>query len=158
MTFNECFDALLVHEGGYADLENDPGSKTRYGVTEAVARSAGYGGDMRELPVDLAKSIYRSKYWNAVRADELPQGIRYLVFDAAVASGVRQSVLWLQRALGVAADGILGPVTLTATHAVEAERLKARLLAQRLRFMADLPNWPSFSRGWTRRIADLLEA
>lgn len=158
MTFDECFDALLVHEGEYADLENDPGSKTRYGVTEAVARSAGYGGDMRELPVDLAKSIYRLQYWNAVRADELPQGIRYLVFDAAVASGVRQSVLWLQRALGVAADGILGPVTLAAAHAVDAERLKARLLAQRLRFMAELPNWPSFSRGWTRRIADLLEA
>ena len=41
MTFDECFDALLVHEGEYADLENDPGGKTRYGVTEAVARSAG---------------------------------------------------------------------------------------------------------------------
>lgn len=158
MTFDKCFDALLVHEGDYADLAHDPGGQTRYGVTEAVARSAGYCGDMRELPVDLAKSIYRTKYWNAVRADELPQGIRYLVFDAAVASGVRQSVLWLQRALGVAADGILGPVTLAAAHAVDAQRLKARLSAQRLRFMTDLPNWPSFSRGWTRRIADLLEA
>jgi len=149
---------LLVHEGDYADLENDPGGKTRYGVTEAVARGVGYTGDMRDLPISLAKTIYRSLYWDAVRGDELPDGIRYFVFDAAAASGVRQSVLWLQRALGVAADGILGPVTLATAHAANPDRLKARLLSQRLRFMAGLSNWPSFSRGWSRRVADLLEA
>jgi lysozyme family protein len=158
MNFDECFAALLVHEGDYADLENDPGGKTRYGVTEAVARGAGYTGDMRDLPISLAKTIYRSLYWDAVRGDELPDGIRYFVFDAAAASGVRQSVLWLQRALGVAADGILGPVTLAAAHAANPDKLKARLLSQRLRFMAGLSNWPSFSRGWSRRVADLLEA
>ena len=158
MNFDECFEALLKHEGDYADLENDPGGKTRYGVTEAVARAAGYDGDMRDLPISLARPIYRSRYWDAVRGDELPEGIRYFVFDAAAASGVRQSILWLQRALGVAADGILGPVTLAAAHAANPDKLKARLLSQRLRFMAGLSNWPSFSRGWSRRVADLLEA
>jgi len=123
-----------------------------------VARGVGYTGDMRDLPISLAKTIYRSLYWDAVRGDELPDGIRYFVFDAAAASGVRQSVLWLQRALGVAADGILGPVTLATAHAANPDRLKARLLSQRLRFMAGLSNWPSFSRGWSRRVADLLEA
>ena len=158
MNFDECFEALLKHEGDYANLENDPGGKTRYGVTEAVARAAGYDGDMRDLPISLARPIYRSRYWDAVRGDELPEGIRYFVFDAAAASGVRQSILWLQRALGVAADGILGPVTLAAAHAANPDKLKARLLSQRLRFMAGLSNWPSFSRGWSRRVADLLEA
>lgn len=89
---------------------------------------------------------------------ELPDGVRYYVFDAAAASGVRQSILWLQRALGVAADGVLGPVTLAAAHVANPDRLKAHLLSQRLRFMAGLSNWPSFSRGWSRRVADLLEA
>ena len=158
MTFDECFAALVAHEGDFADLEDDPGGKTRFGVTEAVARAAGYGGDMRELPLSLAKTIYRSQYWEAVRGDDLPEGIRYYVFDAAAASGVRQSVLWLQRALGVAADGVLGPVTLAAARAANPDKLKARLLSQRLRFMAGLSNWPSFSRGWSRRVADLLEA
>lgn len=78
--------------------ENDPGGKTRYGVTEAVARSAGYTGDMRSLPMSLAKTLYRRLYWDPVRGDDLPEGVRYFVFDAAVASGVRQSTLWLQRA------------------------------------------------------------
>jgi lysozyme family protein len=158
MNFDECFAALISHEGDFADLENDPGGKTRFGVTEAVARAAGYGGDMRQLPLSLAKTIYRSQFWDAVRGDELPDGVRYYVFDAAAASGVRQSILWLQRALGVAADGVLGPVTLAAAHVANPDRLKARLLSQRLRFMAGLSNWPSFSRGWSRRVADLLEA
>ena len=157
MNFDECFAALVEHEGDFADLENDPGGKTRFGVTEAVARAAGYTGDMRELPLSLAKTIYRSQYWDAVRGNELPDDVRYYVFDAAAASGVRQSVLWLQRALGVAADGVLGPVTLAAAHAANPDKLKARLLSQRLRFMAGLSNWPSFSRGWSHRIADLLE-
>jgi len=158
MNFDECFAALVAHEGDFADLENDPGGKTRFGVTQAVARSAGYTGDMRELPLSLAKTIYRAQYWDAVRGDELPGEVRYYVFDAAVLSGVRQSILWLQRALGVSADGVLGPVTLAAAQAANPDKLKARLLSQRLRFVAGLSNWPSFSRGWSRRIADLLEA
>lgn len=157
MNFDECFAALIAHEGDFADLGNDPGGKTRFGVTEAVARAAGYGGDMRQLPLSLANTIYRSQYWDAVRGDELPDSVRYYIFDAAAASGVRQSILWLQKALGVPADGVLGPVTLAASHAANPDRLKARLLSQRLRFMAGLSNWPSFSRGWSRRIADLLE-
>lgn len=158
MNFDECFAALIAHEGDFADLEHDPGGKTRYGVTEAVARGAGFTGDMHKLPLSLAKTIYRSQYWDAVRVDELPDGVRYYVFDAAAASGVRQSILWLQRALGVAADGVLGPLTLAAAHVANPDRLKARLLSQRLRFMAGLSNWSSFSRGWSRRVADLLEA
>lgn len=158
MTFDECFAALLQHEGDYVDHPDDPGGKTRFGVTEAVARAAGFQGDMRELPLDLAKAIYRQRFWDAVRADELPAEVRYLVFDGAAASGVRQSTLWLQRALKVVDDGVIGPKTLAAAQAADPQVLKARLLAQRLRFMAGLANWPSFSRGWSRRMADLMEA
>jgi lysozyme family protein len=157
VNFATAFDVLLKHEGGFSDHAADPGGKTRYGVTEAVAREVGYRGDMRELPIDLAKRIYKDRYWDAVRADELPAGIRYAVFDAAVNSGPRQAVLWLQRALGVAADGVLGPKTMTAAHALNSDSLRLKLLGQRLRFMVGLPNWPAFSRGWARRIADLME-
>lgn len=158
MNFDAAFAELLGHEGGYSDHAADPGGKTRYGVTEAVAREVGYRGDMRDLPLDLAKRIYRERYWDAVRADELPAGVRYAVFDAAVNSGPRQAVLWLQRAAGVDADGIIGPKTLAAVKAAGGETLKARMLAQRLRFMADLRTWPAFGRGWARRVAAILEA
>lgn len=158
MNFNTAFDLLLGHEGGFSDHAADPGGKTNYGITEAVAREAGYTGDMRELPLQLAKDIYLARYWRPIRADDLPPGIRYTVFDAAVNSGTAQATKWLQRALGVEADGVIGPKTLAAAYAQDMHALRMRMLAQRLRFMAGLQNWPSFSRGWARRIADLMEA
>ena len=157
MDFDRAFDILLKHEGGFSDHAADPGGKTRFGVTEAVAREVGYRGDMRELPLDLAKRIYKDRYWDAVRADELPEAVRYAVFDAAVNSGPRQAIRWLQRAVGAKDDGIIGPKTLAAVRAADPERVLRRILAQRLRFMTELPNWPAFGRGWARRIADLME-
>jgi lysozyme family protein len=158
VNFDTSFALLLGHEGDFSDHPLDPGGKTRFGITEAVAREAGYRGDMRELPVDLAKRIYLERYWRPIRADDLPPGIRYVMFDAAVNSGPAQATLWLQRTLGVKADGVIGPQTLAAAYAHPAEKLRLGLLAQRLRFMTTLSNWPAFSRGWARRIADLMEA
>lgn len=157
MNFDQAFDELLKHEGGFVNHADDPGGATRYGITEAVAREVGYRGDMRDLPLDLAKRIYRERYWNEVRADELPAAVRYAVFDAAVNSGVRQAVRWLQRAVDVEVDGLIGPRTLAAVQARNPEALLRRLLAQRLTFMAALPTWPAFGRGWARRIAALME-
>jgi len=158
VNFDTALNKLLGHEGGYVDHPADPGGKTRYGITEAVARGAGYRGDMRELPLDLARSVYKDKYWDAVQADKLPADIRYLMFDGAVNSGVAQAVKWLQRACGVKDDGIVGPQTLRAANALSSDGIKRKVLAQRLRFMTGLANWPSFSKGWARRICDLLEA
>jgi lysozyme family protein len=158
MNFDTAFSLLLGHEGDFSDHEDDPGGKTRYGVTEAVAREVGYKGDMRELPLDLAKRIYLERYWKPIRADDLPPGIRYAVFDGAVNSGPAQATRWLQRALGVTADGVIGPQTMAAAYAQDMNALRLRILAQRLRFMTSLKNWPSFSRGWAIRIADLMEA
>ena len=156
MNFDQAFHQLLGHEGGYSSHPNDTGKETMWGITERVARANGYTGPMRALPVGLAKRIYRASYWDAVRADELPAPVRYSVFDAAVNSGVSQSVKWLQRALGVSDDGAIGPKTLAAAQAADGHALKAKMLGTRLQFMADLPTWPSFGRGWARRVASLL--
>lgn len=158
MTFDEAFHKLLGHEGGYSNHPDDTGGETMWGVTYAVARAHGYTGQMSDLPVDVAKSIYRASYWDAVRADELPEQIKYPMFDAAVNSGVKQAVLWLQRAVRVKDDGILGPQTMLAAKTQNPDVLRCRLLSQRLRFMSGLPSWPAFGRGWARRISDLLEA
>lgn len=158
MTFDEAFHKLLGHEGGYVNHPNDPGGETNWGVTVAVARANGYDGPMKDMPVDVAKAIYRKQYWDAIRGDELPPALRYAVFDAAVNSGNGQAIKWLQRAVGVADDGRIGPATLTAARAAAPDFALRRMLALRLRFMTDLKVWPSFARGWSRRIADLLEA
>lgn len=114
MNFDQAFDRLLGHEGGYSFHPSDPGGETMWGVTVAVARAHGYRGKMVDLPRDTAKTIYRASYWDAVRADLLPAVIRFDVFDGAYNSGPGQSIRWLQRAAGVADDGEIGPITVAA--------------------------------------------
>lgn len=157
MNFDTAFERLLGHEGAYSFHPDDPGGETMWGVTVNVARENGYTGPMKSLPVDVAKAIYKKRYWDTVRADDLPPAIRYHVFDAAVNSGVTQAGKWLQRAVGVSDDGHVGPITFNAARAAPPDAVIRRMNANRLRFMTDLKNWPSFSRGWARRIADLLE-
>lgn len=156
MEFEQAFKKVLLVEGGFVHHPSDPGGATNMGITEAVARRVGYRGPMQDLPVELAKRIYREDYWNAVRADQLPPAVRYAVFDAAVNSGVAQSVRWLQRALGVQDDGVLGPITLSTANQANPDALRARLVAQRLTFLTNLNTFSTFGRGWTRRCCEIL--
>lgn len=158
MTFDEAFHELLGHEGAYSDHPSDPGGATRWGVTERVAREFGYAGDMKVFPVEAAKQIYRAQYWDRVSADQLPDPLRYPTFDAAVNSGVTQAVKWLQRAVGAVDDGRIGPETIRMANASNPERAARRMVGRRLRFMTELGTWQAFGRGWSKRIASLLEA
>lgn len=156
VNFDAAFHELMGHEGGYSNHPSDPGGETMWGVTAAVARANGYTGPMRDLPVDVAKAIYRKQYWDSVRAEDLPPALRYAVFDAAVNSGVRQAAIWLQRAVSVPEDGRIGPQTLFAARAGHPDSVSRRMLGFRLSAMTDMKGWPAFSRGWAKRIAALL--
>jgi lysozyme family protein len=158
MDFDSAFTQLLGHEGGYSNSPHDPGGETMWGVTKTVARENGYTGPMKDMPVDVAKAIYRKQYWVPAKCDQLPPILRYPVFDAAVNSGVRQSIRWLQRAARVTDDGIIGNQTLGAIALTDPNLLYRRMLGQRLNMMTELKHWDAFSRGWARRIAALLEA
>jgi lysozyme family protein len=156
MNFDQAFDLLLGHEGTYSRHPDDPGGETMWGVTRKVALQEGYSGDMHILPRDTAKAIYRKRYWDAVHADELPEQLRYPVFDAAVNSGIVQAVKWLQQALDVGDDGVLGPMTIKAAQNCYAMDTAVKLTATRLDFMTSLPTWGAFGKGWARRIAAIL--
>ena len=156
MDFNGAFTKLLGHEGGYSNHPRDPGGETMWGITAAVARAHGYKGQMRALPQAVARAIYRKDYWDAVQADKLPAAVRYPLFDAAVNSGVKQATKWLQAALGVSQDGVIGPKTIAAAQAIDGAALASAMLGARLQFMTGLSTWPTFGKGWARRIAALL--
>ena len=157
MNFDQAFERLLGHEGGYVDDPDDPGGETNWGITIAVARAEGYTGPMRDLPVAKAKDIYRAKYWAPVRADELPDSVRFDVFDAAVNHGVNQSAKWLQRAVGANPDGVIGAMTVAAARGAGPMAV-ARFNGYRLQFYTDLGTWPKFGKGWARRVASNLLA
>ena len=158
MKFETAFDLLITHEGGFSNHPDDPGGATMYGVTEVVARAEGYIGPMRELSLDFAKQVYRKRFWDACRCDQMPDVIRYPLFDAAVNSGPSQAIKWLQVAAGVKADGVIGPITQQTVNVLPAQVTRQKMIGNRLRFMTNLNNWPSFSKGWARRIAAILES
>lgn len=164
--FAAALAAVLVHEGGYSNHPDDPGGPTMKGIIQRVydgyRRAKGLPTrSVRALEDAELKDIYRRQYWDAVRADELPAGIDYVVFDGAVNSGPAQSAKWLQRAVGLPADGAVGAVTLDAVRAAAAsdpERLVDDICDRRLAMLKALSTWPVFGRGWGRRVADVRRA
>lgn len=157
MKFEDALARVLTEEGGYSNHPADPGGETMYGITKSVAAAYGYTGPMKDLPPIIVKSIYKRLYWDACRCEELPDALRYPVFDAAVNSGPARAIKWLQAAVGVGQDGVIGPVTLAAVAKHDPQALRAKMLAARLKFMADLPHFATFGRGWVRRVARILE-
>ncbi len=157
MTFDDAFQVLMVHEGGYVNHAQDPGGQTNKGITLKTARLHGYMGDMRDLPDAVAKSIYKSQYWDKAGCETLPFRLRYSVFDAAVNSGPEQSVKWLQRAVRAKEDGIVGIKTTSAAYTCNRDEVVIKMLAYRLKFLQGLPTWSAFSRGWVSRIASIME-
>lgn len=157
MNFDTAFDRLIGHEGGYVNHPNDPGGETNWGITLRTAREVGYSGAMRNLTRQQAKEIYRAAYWGRARAGQYDGAIAFQVFDAAVNHGIGQAIRFLQRAVGVADDGIVGPATLTAVQAVPVADVLARFNAERLDFYTKLSTWPTFGKGWVRRVASNLK-
>lgn len=160
--FNRALSKVLVHEGGYVNHPKDPGGATNQGVTQRVYDD--YRRSIKQTPrpvKQLAASerdtIYRMRYWDLIKGDRLPPGVGYVVFDGAVNSGVSRSVRWLQRALGVNADGVLGPQTLLAIEDhPNHDALIAKIHDIRMAFLKALKTWKTFGKGWTRRVNDVL--
>lgn len=152
MNFDQCFTRLIGHEGGYVNHPNDPGGETKYGISKRSYPNLSIA-DLTEYD---AMVIYQRDFWNACKCDQLPPDVRFDVFDAAVNSGVSQSIKWLQRALCVSDDGVIGKVTLSACNNIPGYVLKAKFNGHRLEFMTNLKTWPDFGRGWAKRIAQNL--
>ncbi len=152
LTFNEILEHTLEFEGGYVNHPEDPGGETNYGITRAVAFENGYRGSMRNIPMSLVRNIYKTRYWDAVRGDSLPPLVALSLFDFAVNSGVSRAIRMIQRLLKLTPDGIIGPKTMFAINTANERELAIALLDKRLAFLRRLRTWPTFGRGWQRRI------
>ena len=152
MNFDEAFNTLIGHEGGYVNARNDSGGETKYGISKRSYP----GEDIAGMTMDRAKQIYARDFWGPAGCDALPDAAKLQVFDTAVNSGVTAAIRMVQRATGETVDGVLGPKTLQALQSMPPARFVARFNGARLAFQAELATWPSFGRGWARRIADNL--
>lgn len=148
----------LRFEGGKVDDRRDPGGRTNQGVTQRVY--SGYRSKMN-LPVrdvylmepSERDQIYMEQYGWKIAFDQLPAGVDLVVLDGAINSGVSQSVKWVQRCLGLTADGVMGDVTLGAiSNHPDHDRLIADIIQRRLAFLKALRHWPTYKNGWTSRL------
>jgi len=102
MDISTLINAIISREGGYVNNPDDRGGPTNFGITQAVARSQGYLGPMRDLPPSEAVDIYTRRYWlkpqlNLI-GDIAPQTSAKLL-DIAVNMGPATAIGFLKRAL-----------------------------------------------------------
>lgn len=157
--WNQAFRLMLVSEGGYVNNPADPGGMTNLGVTKAtwenwVGRESDEA-EMRGLTPEKVEPLYKKKYWDAVRGDELPTGISYLLLDFAVNAGVGRSIKTLQTAVGVTPDGGFGSITMAAVQAVDPVELIERFSQAKEDFYRSLTTFSTFGTGWLNRVADV---
>lgn len=131
MDIHTLIDDVIAREGDYSDHPADRGGPTRWGITQAVARANGYGGEIRRLPRGEAARIYRALYWDGpgfAPVAEIAPKIAAELFDTGVNMGPAVAAGFLQRALNalnrdqrdypdLVLDRKIGPKTLAALAA-----------------------------------------
>lgn len=158
--FDVSLPLVLKHEGGYSNDPQDPGGATMQGVTQATYDLWRVDHQLPKrnvkyiTPAELC-AIYKHRYWDKVAGDRLPPGLDYCLFDFAVNSGPSRAVRYLQEALGVTADGKIGPATLDAIEAVPTDALIQAVCNMRLAFLKRQPTFPRFGNGWSRRVQEV---
>ncbi|WP_267530651.1 glycoside hydrolase family 108 protein [Acinetobacter oleivorans] len=139
MNIEQYLEELIKLEGGYVNNPANRGDATKYGITEAVARTNGFKGNMRDLPLDVAKATYKKQYWTAPRFDQvntINSAVAEELLDTSVNCGTGFAKPLLQHALNLlnnqgksgwpdlAVDGIYGPATLNTLKTYLAKRGK----------------------------------
>lgn len=154
-TYDRAMQQVFSDEGGYTNDPHDPGGPTNWGITLEDARHYwkfdATAEDVKTMPKSVAEDIYAKHYALPIHYDDLPAGVDYAVFDYGINSGISRSVKTLQRAVGITQDGVLGPVTLSAVHVSNPDKVIDAVYDYRLSFLRSLSNWSHFGNGWNSR-------
>jgi lysozyme family protein len=156
--YNEALKAILKHEGGFVNHPRDPGGMTNLGVTKKVweewVKHPVDEKAMRELTPELVSPMYKKKYWDAVKGDELPDGLDYLMFDFAINAGPGRAIKTMQKAIGTTPDGAIGPKTMQSLKEMNPAQLIEKFSVEKESFYRSLPTFQTFGKGWLRRVAE----
>ena len=146
-SFDRAFAKVVSIEGGFIDDPKDPGGATKFGISQRAYPQE----NIARLTLDRAKEIYRRDYWDKVHGDCIPDPLSCFVFDAAVNHGVKQSIVMLQNALKVTADGIAGQVTINAVKKANKD-VCVRFMTNRAIRYFQTNNFDRFGNGWLNRL------
>ncbi|NNP74200.1 secretion activator protein [Acinetobacter defluvii] len=164
LTFDEAFKRLIGHEGKFTNDRNDRGNWTTGIIGKGELKGTKYGIsamtypdlDIRNLSLEKAKAIYKRDWWDKINADQIDSAIIFQVWDFAVNAGMGTAKRKLQKAVGVAEDGIIGKHTIQAINDTEINDVLLKFNAERLRYYTSLNTWNLYGKGWTLRVAGQL--
>lgn len=165
--FDQAFERLIGHEGGYSNDPDDPGNWTGGKIKVGTLKGTKYGIaantypnlDIKNLTLEQAKAIYKKDWWEKLGADGLHSAIVFQLWDFAINAGKDRAIKELQQAIGFTGsqvDGKLGPATKAKVNEFDLNDVLLTLTAERLKFYASLPTWPKYGKGWVVRVADNL--
>lgn len=166
MSFTEALKFTLKWEGGYVDHPNDYGDATNYGITQATYDdylNATYLYPRRRSVSSITpqevRNIYYNRYWLPSKAGTMERRLGVVHFDTAVNFGLAGATMFLQEALGLAPDGLWGPVTQAAFEKANGLTLAKRYLDCRVNYrykrVQQDPTQVDFLKGWLNRDSDL---
>ena len=163
---DDSLELMFGHEGGYVNVATDKGGPTKFGITHrTLAAHRGVprvsAEQVRAMNIAEARDIYIESYWSQSGADQLPAGLDYAVFDFGVNSGPPTAVKRLQKIVGTAQDGWVGPETVRAVAAYPGglQQLIRDYCDERMRYLRSLKHgktgFPVNGRGWTIRVTGI---
>lgn len=144
--FGRAVAFVLSREGEWSDDPADPGSRTRFGVSSRAHPDV----DLEALTRERAILFYRAAYWDKAKCDQLPWPLALVLFDGAVNHGIIPATRFLQQALHIEVDGVVGPETIAAARSAPALDVVAETLARRAVLYATLHE--RFRLGQYRRL------
>lgn len=143
-------DFVAEREGEWGETPNDRGGRTRWGISSKAFPKV----NLDELTLEGAKEIYRTEFWEPLRASEVHPAAGLVLLDWAIHSGVPRVARKFQTAVGAAPDGRIGPKTIARAKAYAPKELVERLLLLRLDHILDIceadPTQPL--QGWLNRV------
>jgi len=169
--FTQAFQLMIVHEGGYVNDPDDPGGETYKGVARKIfskwdgwttidmlKRQSGFPANLDRDP-DIQQSVsdfYRITFWDKMNGDQITnQEVASSIFDFGVNGGIGTSSALAQMVVGVKADGVIGPDSLTAINAFDPEHFLAAFtvakIARYVNIVKKRPTSRKYFYGWVIR-------
>jgi lysozyme family protein len=169
--YKMALQKTLNYEGGYVFDKDDPGGETYKGVSrnanptwdgwttiDLLRKQNGFPAnlDKNSALQDLITSFYKTRYWDAIRGDQLAdQHVAESIFDFAVNAGVATSSILAQLVVGAEQDGVIGPDTLKRINDSDPGHFIASFTVAKIaRYVSIIKKRPlsqKYLYGWVRR-------
>lgn len=159
-TFALALAFTISVEKAFQKDPGDPGNWTGGKVGVGVLKGTCYGisaasypdEDIANMTPARAAELYRRDYWAKIAGDNLPPAVALMAFDTAVNHGQGVAAMMLQRAVGAASDGKIGPITLGRVRTQPPKAVLLELAARRIVAYAQDPKFDRDGLGWSRRL------